>query len=194
MPTTVEVFAPEPWARTPNESELEYELFKFFRDALPMERPTLLPIICTKFGVQDWQIKDITRKFHWLIRCAKYDVWVDASRRQGAIRGRFEAGANMVKLSKDIIEKAKNGLQWLEDNDKHPSYREAVEMVRLAIELNRAGLTLQGVATGREEGESTETDTPNELIEAAVQVNMYIRKKVKEIPLEVIDVTPTSES
>lgn len=186
----VELFSTPPWAKTQSETDIEYEAFKIFRDMLPMERPEALPKLCAKFGLEDWQIKDLARKHDWLLRCAKYDVWLDAARRQAAIKARAEAGTNMVRLSQQVIKWAETAMEVLtSDPNKIPSYREAVEMVRLAIELNKAGLGLQGLATAKDtDRDAIDTESPNELIEAAVQINYRIRKRVKDIPIDEADV------
>lgn len=184
MSTAVQIFVAEPWAKRGDESDLEFELFKSFRDTQPMQRPALLAELCRIAGLEDWQIKDIANKKRWLIRCAKYDTYLDASRRQGAILARFELGAKMVKLSQAMMEKTEQAIEWLENNDSHPSYREAVEMARLSIELQRAGFGLQGVATVRDESQFQGSDSPGELIEAAVQVNMVLRRKAESAGID----------
>jgi hypothetical protein len=183
----VQVFALEPWAQQPKEDDQDYGLFVKFRDTSPMERPTLLAELCRLAGLQDWEIKDIATRRDWIVRCIKYDLWLDAARRQAAIRAKYEQGSNMVRLSKSVIDKAERAFQWLEDNKVQPSYREAVEMVRLAIELNRAGLNLQGVGP-KEREESQSSDSPAELIEAAVQVGIRIKRKVKNVTIDEDDI------
>lgn len=191
----VEVFITEPWARLPQENDIDFETFRLFRDTPPMERPALLQELCRRSGMEDWQIKDIAKKHDWIVRCIKYDLWLDATRRQAAIHAKYEQGSKMVSLSKSVMQKADNAFTWLEDNKVHPSYREIVEMIRVAIELNRAGLNLQGVGH-KENQESAGSESPAELIEAAVQVGIRIRKKVKGVTIDaddIIDVIPAEK-
>lgn len=197
MNQVIQVFPTEPWAKQSNENDLEYEAFKFFRDTQPMERVTVLPEICRKFGLEDYEVKDMARKKHWLIRVRKHDIWLEGSQRQGAIQKRTQLGADMVTLSQKLMKLSEDALTKLTEDKKQPSYREVVEMIRASIQLNQAGFGLQGLAINREvSAEGVAEDSPADLINAAVQVNVMITQKVKGIevnPDDIIENEPSLE-
>lgn len=194
MSTEIEIFAPVPWERRKSENENEYALFCHFRDTHPLERHAILPDMCVKFAIEAHELKEIAARNLWINRVAKFDAWNDASYRQGIHRKKRELGASLIALSGDLIKKSENAIQYLVDQEIRPSYREAVEMARLAIELQRAGFGLSGVGSEVDTGQRTES--PSEFIQAAVQVNVMIKQEAEKAnvkPEDVIDADFVSE-
>ena len=185
---TPTIFSPEPWARQEDEEDWEYAAFSKFRDTEPLERPTMLASLCEEFHRSPLEIKRVASIHRWHIRISRYDTWLDSSRRRGVISKKREIGRDMVILSHGLMKIAEDGIRKLMDAGTDPSYREAIEMARLSIELQRAGFTMQGVGDNENIHEEIASESPVELIEAAMQVQMIIRRRI-ENPAEIIDGT-----
>lgn len=181
MSKKVSVLRQDPWLKQYGETVDEYKLFEIYREAPPPERPDVIMSMAANFNMSEESLDEIADRNDWSSRCTRYDAYKASSRQQIALMSRDEAGSKMVGLSRDVIEQAKRALQWLEKENKHPSYREAVEMIRVAIELNKNGLALQGVSPGSDLLSQSGSNSPADLIEAAVQVNMIIRRRSETV-------------
>lgn len=186
MSTEVEIFAPPVWTRRKTETEAEWAAFQMFRDSHPLDRVSLLPQITTKLGLEEHEVKDMVVRHLWISRVAKYDTWNDANFRQGIHKQRREMGASLVKLSADLIKKSESAIQHLVDTKVHPSYREAVDMARLAIELQRAGFGLAGVAEDADT--SSRNESPSEFVQAAIQVNVLVKNQADQANVKPEDI------
>ena len=184
----VTIFNAEPWARQKDEEDWEYESFCRFRDSEPLERPGLLVLLSEDFHRSPFEIKRAASVHRWMTRVGRYDSYLDASRRRGAISKKREIGRDMVTLSHSLMKMAEDAIRKLMDAGTDPSYRESIKMARLSIELQRAGFTMQGIGDNENIHEEIASESPVELIEAAMQVQMIIRRRI-ENPSEIIDAT-----
>lgn len=168
----------EPWSRQPAENDIEYAVFSAFRDTPPLERPSSQAILAAKFGIGTDEIKLMAAKHGWASRTIKYDVWLEASTRAGALAQRRELGAKMVTFGKALLGRAERAFQDLEKTN--PTYHDAVEMAKLAIELQKSGFTAQGIKDGQ--GEVSEGDMlsgPADMIEQAMEIQAIIIRKTR---------------
>ena len=183
----VEIFPLEPWAKTLSETDREYQMFRRYIDTPSYQRVSLLPILAHDFQIDEFEVKQIAQKHKWPSRAVKFDVWMDATWKQGQLERRRELGMEMVHLSKEMMKKAERAMKILEDKGEQPTYREAVEMARLGIELQKAGFTTLGL--NREvEYEAIGGDKPQDLIAAAIQVGVIIKRQVQSQEIREEDV------
>jgi len=185
-----QVFADEPWALKLGEEAEHYEMFKEFRDSRPHERPMLLHILAAKYGKTPRDVKEIALHGQWNYRASRYDLWQEASFRKGVQDKKRILGMRLTQLSETILEKSEKAFKALEDDEVLPSYREAVEMARLGIELQRAGFGLSDVIAKTDN--ENDRDGPAQYIEAAIQISAIVRRKLTQVevdPNDVIDGT-----
>lgn len=181
MSRKVSIFRQDPWLKQPTETVNEFKLFEIYLGTPAHSRSECLPALAANFNLTQDAIEEMADRHNWSSRVIRYDTYQTSIRKQVAMMSRDEAGAKMVGLSKQVIDLAKKSLEWLDENNKHPSYREAVEMIRVAIELNKNGLALQGVSPGTDLLSQSDGNSPTDLIEAAVQVNMIIRRRAETV-------------
>lgn len=185
-----QVFADEPWAQNIGEDDNNYAMFKEFRDCLPYERPMLLHILATKYGKTPQEVKEAAFAHRWNYRASRYDLWQEATFRKGVLNKKRVLGARLTTLSEKILEKSEQAFEKLEQDDIQPTYREAVEMARLGIELQRAGFGLGDVLA--KNPDSDDEGGAAQYIEAAVQISAIIRTKLRNIevnPDDLVDGT-----
>lgn len=181
-----QVFAEEPWAQKLGEDSEHYEMFKEFRDSRPHERPMLLHILAAKYGKTTKDVKEIAFHGQWNFRASRYDLWQEASFRKGVLDKKRRLGMRLTELSDKILQKSEEAFQKLEQDDIMPSYREAVEMARLGIELQRAGFGLSDVIA--KNPDQDEEGGPGQFIEAAVQISAIVRRKLMQVEVDPNDV------
>ena len=181
-----QVFADEPWGLKLGEEAEHYEMFKEFRDTLPHQRPQLLHILAAKYGKTPRDVKEIALHGQWNYRASRYDLWQEASFRKGVLDKKRTLGVRLTQLSETLLEKSEKAFQMLEADQVMPSYREAVEMARLGIELQRAGFGLSDVITKTDN--ENDRDGPAQFIEAAVQISAIVRRKLTQVEVDPNDV------
>ena len=181
-----EVFADEPWAQNKGEADESYAMFKEFRDSQPYERPTLLHILAAKYGKTPQGVKEIAFLNQWNYRASRFDLWQEGSFRKGVLSKKRTLGVRLTSLSEKILEKSEQAFEKLEADDIQPTYREAVEMARLGIELQRAGFGLSDVIA--KNADDNEEGGAAQYIEAAVQISAIIRTKLKNIEVNPDDI------
>lgn len=135
------------WERLENESSRYYKLFKEYRDMIHIHPSRSVPRLAKQAQVHPNIIMRLGALYHWQMRCRAYDVYRQMEEQVIKTRQIESTMGRHTEMAKYLGEIAIN---YIENNHELMSPKNAIEALKLAVELERLSI---GLSPNKAEGE-----------------------------------------
>ena len=140
----------ELWERQERESGPRWEAFQTYRNMPPGKRST--NEVAKSLGKAPRLIHKWSSEDKWQDRCEAYDRYLDAEATARRIEGIAEMNKRHIDVAEKILEKAANGLDYIDPEDIRPS--DVAKLVDTAAKLERLARGDATEVVENREGES----------------------------------------
>ena len=123
----------ELWERQDKESNARWEAFKAYRDMPAGKRS--LNAVANALGKKKRNLEVWSSEDKWQARCEAYDRYLDAQATARRIEGIAEMNKRHIDVAEKILEKAADGLKYIDPEDIRPS--DVAKLVDTAAKLER---------------------------------------------------------